>query len=88
MQANPLFPVVELVKNAPLPYKSVWPSHGVKAGLEREPLSPNVDAHPTTGGQAAHGCLSAARPNTQWGEHKEPCSAVMQYSWWGREPSS
>lgn len=48
----------------PSPYKSVWPSHGVKAALVCELLCPNVDAHPTT----AVRLHMAALPSTQWGE--------------------
>ena len=37
-------------------------------------------------GQARLGCfgtVAATLLNAQWGQHKEPYSAVMQYSWWG-----
>lgn len=82
------FSVLELVKNASLPYKSVWPSHGVKAGLDCELICPRVDAHPTTGVRLHMAASTLLCPTLSGGKHKEPCSAVMQYSWWGRERSS
>lgn len=74
----------------PPPHKSVWPSHGVKAALVCELICTNVDAHPTTGVRLHMAASALLGPALSGGgvKHKEPCSAVMQYSWWGRERSS
>lgn len=49
MHADLAFCCWSLFKMPPYAYKSVWLSHGEKAGLVCEPISPNVDAHPSTG---------------------------------------
>lgn len=56
----------------PSPYKSVWPSQGVKAGLVCELLCLNVDAHPTTGVGLHMAASALLRPVLSGGNTRSP----------------